>query len=362
MLSNKELERYSRHIIMPEIGTEGQENLKNAKVLVIGAGGLGSPLLLYLTAAGIGNIGIVEFDKVSISNLQRQILYSTEDLGKSKAEIAFKKLSKINPFVNFKIYNERLNKENVMDIFKDWQIIADCSDNFPTRFLVSDASVILNKILVFGAIFKFEGQVSVFNYKGGPTYRCLFPEQPQENEIPSCLTIGVIGVIPGIIGTMMAGEVIKIILGKGDVLSGTLVQFDALKFEMNKIKFTRNEKYANVSELGEYEILCETNINIKNLLPEELQNLISDEKEYKIFDLRDVHLFNNYNIGGENIDVEILMENPNLIPNNLDVILVCEFGQKSEALAEYLQEKVNFSNIYNLKGGINAWIEAGFGF
>lgn len=347
---------------MPEVGVEGQEKLKNAKVLVIGSGGLGSPVLLYLTAVGIGNIGIVEFDTVSISNLQRQILFTVEDLGKSKAEIAYEKLSETNPFVNFKIYNKKLDKDNVFDIFNDWNIIVDCSDNFPTRFLVSDASVILNKILVFGAIFKFEGQVSVFNYKEGPTYRCLFPEQPQESEIPSCSTIGVIGVIPGIIGTMMANEVIKIVLGKGNVLSGTLVQFDALSFEMNKINFTKNETYANITELGEYEFSCETDISIKNLMPEELHQIISNRKEIKIFDLREAHLFNDYNIGGENIDIEKILDNIGLIPKNIDVIFVCEFGEKSEALTEYIQEKTMFKNVYNLKGGINAWIKAGFEF
>ncbi len=361
MLSNKELERYSRHIIMPEVGVDGQEKLKNAKVLVIGAGGLGSPVLLYLTAAGVGNIGIVEFDTVSISNLQRQILFTTQDIGELKADVAVKKLSAMNPHVNFTIYNERLEKENALNIFKDWDIVVDCSDNFPTRFLVSDATVILNKVLVYGAIFKFEGQVSVFNYKGGPTYRCLFPEQPQESEIPSCSTIGVIGVIPGIIGTMQASEVIKIILEKGEVLSGVLVMFDALNFDMNKINFLRNETSANVSELGEYEVSCKNEVLINNLLPKELNNMLLSKAEIKIFDLREPHLFNDYNIGGENIDVENIFNNPELLPKKGKIIFVCEFGQKSKALVEYIQEKENIDNIYNLKGGISAWIEAGFG-
>lgn len=360
MLNNIELEQYSRQIIMPEVGIEGQLKLKNAKVLVIGAGGLGCPVLLYLCAAGIGNIGIVEFDTVSLSNLQRQVLYNQSDIGKSKAKTAHSKLMQINPSVNFTIYDFRLEKENIFSVFENWDIIVDCSDNFPTRFLVSDASVILNKVLVYGSIFKFEGQVSVFNYKGGPTYRCLFPEQPLESEIPSCSTVGVIGIIPGIIGTMQANEVIKIILSKGDVLSGTLVQFDALSFEMNKISFLRNETFANVSKLGNYDFSCESNINIKNISPAELHEMISQNIEIQIFDLRDSEIFSDYNIGGENIDSELLMKNIELIPQNIDVIFVCEFGQKSKAMVEYLMKNENRANIFNLEGGIQAWINKGF--
>lgn len=361
-LSNFELQRYNRHIIMSEIGIKGQEKLKKTKILVVGAGGLGCPVLQYLTAAGIGTIGIIDFDIVSESNLQRQILFDTNDIDKPKAVVAKRKLSAQNPYVNFNVYNKKLTSQNVLEIFSEYEIIVDGSDNFPTRYMVSDACVILDKPLVFGAIYKFYGQASVFNYNGGPTYRCLFPEQPEQDDVPSCSTIGVVGAMPGIIGTIQANEAIKIALGIGKTLSGRLLQIDALEFSTEIITFKRNEKHSNITVLGNYDDICETENEINSIMPKELYDFISKNSAVHIIDIREKHQFSDYNIGGKCIDVGYLLENLKEIPVNEKVFIVCEFGEKSLAVVEYLQKKENFENVYNLEGGIQAWIKLGLGF
>lgn len=362
MLNREELKRYNRHIIMSEVGIAGQKKLKAAKVLVIGAGGLGCPILQYLTAAGVGNIGVVDYDVVSESNLQRQILFTPDDLGKSKAEIAVRKLKLQNPFVNFDIYNFPLDKNNVLEIFKKYDIIVDGSDNFPTRFLINDACVISGKPLVSGAIFKFFGQVSVYNYQNGPTYRCIFPEQPEDDELPNCSTIGVIGVIPGIIGSLQANEVIKIILGKGETLSGTLLQIDTLSFQIDRIKFDRDPEMANIKELGEYGETCAFEPESElahSISPLDLSNKITSDVDLVIYDVRTKDQYHNYNIGGKLIDAEDLLFKTNNIPTDKLVVVVCEFGEKSLAVVEHLQLNENFQNIYNLDGGIQNWINEG---
>ena len=240
MLSKAEIKRYARHLILPEIGEEGQLKLKQAKILVIGTGGLGCPVLHYLCAAGAGTIGIIDGDKVEESNLQRQILFSSCDVGKQKADVAKEKLSGQNPLIKITAYCQLLTANNALEVITEYDIVIDGSDNFATRYLVNDACVILNKILVFGSIFKFEGQVSVFNYQNGPTYRCLYPEPPSHGEIPNCAEAGVLGVLPGICGTLMANEVIKIITGTGKVLSGELLAFDALNMQFNFFKVVLN--------------------------------------------------------------------------------------------------------------------------
>ncbi|MFC2132669.1 molybdopterin-synthase adenylyltransferase MoeB [Bacteroidota bacterium] len=363
MLNREEIKRYNRHIILAEVGPEGQEKLKAANVLVIGAGGLGCPVLQYLTAAGVGCIGIVDNDMVSESNLQRQILFNHDDIGKSKAITATERLKKQNPFIKFNIYNERLTKENAISIISEYDIIVDGSDNIPTRLLVNDSCVILNKPLVYGAIYKFSGQASVFNYNKGPTYRCLFPEMPAEQEIPDCSTIGVIGVIPGIIGSIQAIETIKIILEKGDVLSGRLFQIDTLNFNIDLINLERDEKAAYIKELGDYgDPYCsvDENIEINNITAKELKNLIDKKADIEIIDVRQKSLFENYNIGGKNIEMEKLLFEVDLIPKNKKVVILCEIGEKSLALTEYFQIKKNLDNVYNLKEGIQAWIDQGY--
>ena len=228
-LSPEENIQYSRHLILNEIGEIGQKKLKASKVLVIGAGGLGCPILQYLTAAGVGTIGIVDFDTVDKTNLQRQILYTHKDIGAFKAEVAANRLAELNPFVNFKIYVEKLTNKNASNLFSSYDIVVDGSDNFPTRYLINDAAVLANKPVVFGSIYKFEGQVTVFNYQNGPTYRCLFPNPPQPSTVPNCSEIGVLGVLPGIIGSIQANEVIKIICEIGQVLSGWVYQLKTKK-------------------------------------------------------------------------------------------------------------------------------------
>ncbi|MEI6509301.1 MAG: HesA/MoeB/ThiF family protein, partial [Bacteroidota bacterium] len=247
MLNPHELKRYNRHIILPEIGLEGQQKLKLAKVLVIGAGGLGCPLLQYLAAAGVGTIGVVDSDTVDESNLHRQILYSSNEVGKNKADIAAKKLSELNPFIKITPIVSYLNSENALQLFSDFDIIIDGSDNFATRYLVNDACVILNKPFVSGSIYKFQGQISVFNYHEGPTYRCLYPEP---GDIPNCAEVGVLGVLPGIVGCLMANETIKMIIGNGEVLSGKLLVFDSLTMQFNTFGFSTVAENKNIKTLS----------------------------------------------------------------------------------------------------------------
>jgi molybdopterin/thiamine biosynthesis adenylyltransferase/rhodanese-related sulfurtransferase len=342
------MNRYSRQTILPEVGIEGQQKLTNASVLVVGAGGLGCPVLLYLAAAGVGRLGIIDADKVDITNLQRQVLYVTEDEGKSKAETAAKRLSALNPEINIDVYPVWLSKENALEIFSSYDIIVDGSDNFATRYLVSDACVILNKPLVFGSIFKFEGQVSVFNYKGGPTYRCLFPEPPAAGEVPNCSEIGVIGVLPGIIGTLQANEVIKIILEKGDVMSGVLYMYDALSNMVQQLKVFRDPVASVVTELGTYEEVCETSPDIDKKVFDawKEKNVV-----FQLIDVREPHEFENKNIGGELIPMNTVKDNLNRIREDIPVIVHCQMGGRSRKIVDFLYEK-GFKNVYNLKGGL----------
>ena len=358
MLSKNELKRYNRHIIMPEIGIKGQEKLKSAKVLVIGAGGLGCPILQYLTAAGIGTIGICDFDLVDESNLQRQILFDTQDIGKPKAKVAAKKLSLQNPFVKIITHNIKLDKTNVLDIFKNYDIVVDGSDNFPTRFLVNDACVILGKPLVFGAIYKFEGQLAVFNYKNGPTYRCLVPEEPSASENISCSHIGVIGVLPGIIGSYQANEVIKIITEIGDVMSGKILLIDTLRMDHNIIEIKRNDEYANITALGNYGDLCDDKqSDVKQITSTELRKLLDNKEDVFIADIREPEQFEVFHIESVNISIDELLNKPEKLPKDKKVVLICEMGTNSMAVIENLEKLYKFKNLYNLKGGIQSWIE-----
>ena len=368
MLSKEEIQRYARHLSLSEFGTEGQEKLKSAKVLVIGAGGLGCPALLYLTAAGVGEIGVVDFDKVDVSNLQRQILYSVEDIGSSKAESAAKKLSLQNPFVKFNVHNLKLDNTNALEIFRSYDVIIDGSDNFATRYLVNDACVLLNKPLVYGSIFKFEGQASVFNYKNGSTYRCVFPDPPSPDSSPSCSEIGVLGVLPGIIGTIQATEAIKIITGLGETLSGRLLLFDALTMNFNSVIVTRSEESLNASPKTEdeflktdYEYFCEsktTNTKLKSISVNELQLLIEKKENIQIVDVREM---NEHPKLEELTDLQIplsqLPRGAELINKN-KIIVYCQSGTRSKRAITLLQNVFPEKEFYNLEGGINEWMNA----
>ena len=366
--SKEELERYSRHLIIPEFNIEGQRKLKEARVLVIGTGGLGSPLLLYLTAAGVGSIGIVDFDVVEASNLQRQVLFRDEDIGKPKAEVAVARLRSLNPHVDFQTHNLHLNAENALDLIRNYDVVADGTDNFPTRYLVNDACVILGKPNVYGSIFRFEGQVSVFNYRNengniGPNYRDLFPKPPPPGLVPSCAEGGVIGVLPGIIGSLQANEVIKVITGIGVPLSGRLFIYDALAFETRTLNLSKDPDAAPITSLIDYEHFCGTDNStndpsIKQISVSELHELKSSGKEeYQIIDVREPYEYDIANLGGSLIpagQIELSIEK---IASNKKVIFLCRSGLRSAAVIDKLQKKYGFENLYNLEGGILVWAE-----
>ncbi|MBB6108045.1 adenylyltransferase and sulfurtransferase [Mucilaginibacter lappiensis] len=347
MLEREELKLYNRQIILPELGLAGQEKLKVARVLMIGAGGLGCPVLQYLVAAGVGHVGIVDADVIDISNLHRQILYSIADVGKPKAETAKQKLEWLNPFVELTAYEERLNTENAARLINLYDLIIDGSDNFTTRYLVNDTCVALNKPLVFGSIFKFEGQVSVFNYQDGPNYRDVFPEPPPENEVPNCDETGVIGVLPGIIGTYMANEAIKIICDIGETLSGKLFSMNALDNSMNVYKITKQRQAisapvaANLAASPDREISMETLSNWLGETPDEIC----------IIDVRETYEFDDYNIGGLNIPLYELQESVDIIPVDKKLVFICQTGQRSKIALQWTESHLK-NEKYSLKNGI----------
>ncbi|MGI4729194.1 MAG: molybdopterin-synthase adenylyltransferase MoeB [Janthinobacterium lividum] len=349
MLAKEELKRYNRQIILPEIGLQGQQKLKAAKVLMIGAGGLGCPVLQYLVAAGVGAIGIVDDDLVDESNLHRQILYSSADVGKSKAITAAEKLKIMNPFVNLTAYEERFSAENARRLVENYDLIIDGSDNFPTRYLVNDTCIELNKTLVFGSIFKFEGHVSVFNYQGGPQYRDIFPEAPSANEVPNCAEIGVLGVLPGLVGLYMANEAIKIICGIGETLSGKLMTINALDNAVTVFKFKKSAvEYKITSE----EKVEEKNSNNQEISIEELEDwLEKTPDEVCLIDIREDFEFEDYNIGGLNIPFDELTDQVNSLPKNKKIIFCCRSGQRSK-MAVALLKPVFDGEMFSLKNGI----------
>lgn len=359
-LSEEETRRYKRHIVLPEIGILGQQKLKHAKVLVVGAGGLGCPVLMYLTAAGIGNIGIIDFDKIDESNLQRQILYTTEDIGKYKSEIAKNKLLKQNPFIQITSYTSQFTFQNALKISTEYDVVVDGSDNFATRYLLNDVCVKANKPLVAASIFKFEGQLSVYNYKNGPTYRCLFPEPPSDSL--NCSEIGVIGVLPGILGTLQANEVIKIITGIGEILSGRLLLVDALTLQFSELAFEKNPKNAWVhfSEDIYQQFKCKTDLTenpIKEISPLQLKQKLDTNEQLVIIDVREKYEYDICNLKGILIPLNEIENNCHKIPREQEVIVMCHHGRRSRVAIELLQQKHNYTNLVNLSGGINEWAE-----
>ncbi|MFD2563252.1 molybdopterin-synthase adenylyltransferase MoeB [Aquimarina rubra] len=353
MLSKEEKIQYNRHLILNEIGEEGQNKLKSAKVLVIGAGGLGCPVLQYLTAAGIGTIGIIDDDVVDQTNLQRQILYTVDDIGRLKAKAASEKLSRLNPFVFFKVYEEKLDIDNVLDLFLEYDIIVDGSDNFPTRYLVNDASVLTGKPLVFGSIFKFQGQVSVLNYKEGPTYRCLFPDPPAPDEVPNCSDIGVLGVLPGIIGSLQANEVIKIITGIGEVLQGKLLYFDALTLQQQVLSFKKNENIEINQLADDYDFFCGIKSNtIEEISASELKQNLED---YQILDVRSLEEMDRFNIGGIQIPLDTLQQRVSELNDQKPIVVCCQSGIRSKKAIQLIQEQRDDLHLINLKDGLLAF-------
>ncbi len=369
--SKAELERYNRHIIIPEFGLEAQKKLKAAKVLVVGSGGLGSPVLLYLAAAGVGTIGIVDFDVVDDSNLQRQVLFGVNEIGKLKTESARKRLLDLNPHIQINVHNTQLTSKNALDIIKDYDVVADGTDNFPTRYLVNDATVLLNKVNVYASIFQFEGQVSVFNYtdeKGnrGPNYRDLFPTPPPPGLVPSCAEGGVLGVLPGIIGSLQALEVIKVVTGVGEPLSGRFYIFDALTFDSRVLRFKANKENPLTGEnptikaLIDYEQFCGVKAvekKVKEITVTELEAWLTSEESFQLIDVREPHEYEIVNIGAELIPLATVSSNAEKISRDKKVVVHCKMGGRSAKAIRELEEKFGFENLYNLKGGILAYID-----
>lgn len=373
-LSKEELLRYSRHIIIPEFGLEGQQKLKESSVLVVGTGGLGSPLLLYLAAAGVGKIGIIDFDVLDETNLQRQVLFNTDDVGRPKAEVAKEKLQKLNQHIELVAYIDELTSDNALDIIKEYDVVADGTDNFPTRYLINDACVLLGKTNVYASIFRFEGQVSVFNYPHpdggyGPNYRDLFPEPPPPGFVPSCAEGGVLGVLPGIIGSIQASEVIKVLTGLGDPLTGRLFFFDAQKFETRIFKVRSNDsnpltgKNPTITELIDYEHFCGLDdpdaggTHVDEITVRELEVLLKEKADIQLVDVREEFEYHIANLGTDSILIPLsrIGEEYDKIDRDRKVIMFCRSGIRSRNAAVQLQNEYGFENLHNLKGGILEW-------
>jgi adenylyltransferase/sulfurtransferase len=370
VLSNDEILRYSRHLIMPEVGMEGQQKLKAARVLCIGAGGLGSPLALYLTAAGVGTLGIVDFDVVDYTNLQRQIIHTTSDVGRPKLDSAAEKLKSINPFINLKTFETKLTSANALEIFREFDIVADGTDNFPTRYLVNDACVLTGKPNVYGSIFRFEGQASVFATKQGPCYRCLYPEPPPPGLVPSCAEGGVLGILPGLVGVIQATETIKMILGQGDPLIGRLLLVDALGMKFRELKLRRNPecpacgKNPTVTKLIDYNEFCgirgeeapAPTTEVPAVTVEELKRKLEAKEDIFVLDVREPHEYQICNINGYLIPVGDLPKRVHELDSSREIVAHCRSGVRSAKAVNFLRS-AGFKKVYNLTGGILAWAD-----
>jgi molybdopterin/thiamine biosynthesis adenylyltransferase/rhodanese-related sulfurtransferase/molybdopterin converting factor small subunit len=370
-LSNEEIRRYSRHLIMPEVGMEGQKKLKAARVLAIGTGGLGSPMALYLAAAGIGTIGLVDFDVVDDSNLQRQILFGTRDVGRSKLEAAVERLREVNPNVNFVPFEERLSSENALRIFGDFDIVADGTDNFPTRYLVNDACVLTGKPNVYASIFRFEGQASVFWAKKGPCYRCLYAEPPPAGLVPSCAEGGVLGILPGLLGVIQATETIKLVLGAGDPLIGRLLLVDALSMRFRELKLRKNPDCVicgpnpTVTKLIDYEAFCgigpqeapAASSGVPEISVQDLQRMRQEKQDFVLVDVREPHEW-AISAFPESVKIPLgeLPQNLNRLSTADEIVVHCKSGGRSARAVALLRE-AGFRKVRNLTGGINRWAE-----
>jgi len=368
MLSIQELRRYHRQIILPQVGVTGQNKLKNAQVLVVGAGGLGSPVLAYLTASGVGNIGIVDGDKVEVTNLQRQVIYRTQDEGKPKAITSAEVLQQLNPHVQFDIFQTQLNSQNALQIIGKYDIIVDCTDNFPTRYLVNDACVLLKKPLIYGAIYQFEGQVSVFNlHEASPTYRCLFPTPPSAEEAPNCATAGVLGLLAGMIGLYQANEILKIILDTGDVLDGKLLMLNMLDATSRIIKVKKRFDKSSITELIDYEAFCNSDspetptseivsFPVKSITVQELKKALDSKEDIFILDVREEYEYEICHLAEAVLmPMSTIDESIDLIPQNKKVVVYCHHGMRSANTIKYLEKKIRHRHLYNLEGGIHQW-------
>ena len=367
-LSKEEVMRYSRHLIMPEVGMDGQLKLKQAKVLCIGTGGLGAPLGLYLAAAGVGRIGLVDFDVVDTTNLQRQVLFGTSDVGRPKTEAAAERLRNLNPDIQIDTFETQLTSANALELFKDYDIIVDGTDNFPTRYLVNDACVISGKPNVYGSIFRFEGQITVFGYPGGPCYRCLYPEPPPPGLVPSCAEGGVLGVLPGIVGTIQAAETLKLIIGKGEPLIGRLMLFDALAMKFRELKLRKNPEcpvcgeHPTQTKLIDYAEFCGVRgeegpakvTNVPEITPKELKARLDRGDDIYVLDVREPHEFQICNSNGHLIPLGELSRRVHELDSSREIVAHCKSGKRSAEAVEFLRG-AGFRKVSSLKGGILAW-------
>jgi adenylyltransferase/sulfurtransferase len=365
-LSKDEILRYSRHLIMPEVGTEGQLKLKAAKVLLVGTGGLGAPLGLYLAAAGVGRIGLVDFDVVDFTNLQRQVIHGTSDVGRKKLDSAADRMHEINPFVRIDKHEVALSSENALDILKDYDIVVDGTDNFPTRYLVNDACVLLGKPNVYGSIFRFEGQATVFAYEGGPCYRCLYPEPPPPGLVPSCAEGGVLGILPGTIGLIQATETVKLILGIGESLVGRLLLYDALAMRFRELKLRKNREcpvcgdHPTVTKLIDYQQFCgipqpQPEAPVEgDIDPTEVKEKIDRGDKFLLLDVREPHEYQICNIPTSKlIPLGQLAQHLDELDRDIEIVAHCKSGMRSAKAVGLLQE--NGFRARNMKGGILAW-------
>jgi len=366
-LSKDEILRYSRHLIMPEVGMEGQLKLKQARVLMIGTGGLGAPLGLYLAAAGVGHLGLVDFDVVDYTNLQRQVTFGTSDVGRRKVEAARDRLANLNPAIEITVHETMLTSANALDLFRDYDIIVDGTDNFPTRYLVNDACVLSGKINVYGSIFRFEGQATVFAYPGGPCYRCLYPEPPPPGLVPSCAEGGVLGVLPGIVGSIQAMETIKLIIGAGEPLVGRLLLFDALQMRFRELRLRKNPdcpvcgKNPTVTKLIDYQEFCgirgeeaASTVSVPEITPKELKARLDRGDDLYILDVREPHEYQICHLNGHLIPLGQLPQRVNELDTSREIVAHCRSGKRSADAIEFLRT-AGFKKLWNLKGGILAW-------
>jgi adenylyltransferase/sulfurtransferase len=366
-LTKEEIARYSRHLLLPEIGVEGQKKLKGAKVLIVGTGGLGAPLALYLSAAGVGTIGIVDFDFVDESNLQRQIIHGTKDVGRPKVASAKDRMKSINPYINIVTHNAAITSANAMDIISDYDIVADGTDNYQTRYLINDACVLLGKPNVYGSIFQFEGQSSIFYAEKGPCYRCLYPSPPPPGLVPSCAEGGVMGVLPGIVGTIQANEVIKLIVGGGNPLIGRLLIFDAWRMKFRELKLAKDPncpicgKEPSIKELIDYEQFCGLKKNkdekpVETITAVELKARLDNKEEIQLIDIREPHERAIVKFPGAIImPLGQIQRRMGELNPNIDSVFLCKIGQRSVLGIRALQEAGFTGRLLNLQDGLNAW-------
>src|SRR6266705_3346756 len=368
-LAQDELLRYSRHLILPDVGVAGQQKLKAARVLLIGAGGLGSPAALYLAAAGVGTLGLVDFDNVDVTNLQRQILHGSKDVGRPKLQSARERIADVNPHVRLETYETALTSKNALDIFNGYDIVVDGTDNFATRYLVNDACVLLGKPNVYGSIFRFEGQASVFATKGGPCYRCLYPAPPPPGLVPSCAEGGVLGILPGLVGVIQATEAIKLILGKGEPLISRLLLIDALGMKFRELKLRKNPDcpvcgtHPTVTRLIDYNEFCgirgeETPVtsNVPEMQVEELKRTLDAGEDIFVLDVREPHEYHICNIGGQLIPLGDLPKRVHELDSSREIVAHCRSGTRSAKAVDFLRQ-AGFKKVHNLAGGILAWAE-----